>query len=186
MKKLLLALAVAWVGCDLVQAQSPAPQPADARKAGSQSSHPAAAKTVTPLQLEDVGPVNTEDAARRAAQELAKRQNTQGKSAAGNQVQKEAGIPARDLAQDGTKPVDDAVMELQAAPAGSAVEAAPVKAKDRRASALDRVHGELHGRAGASGHATGESVGATSKSGKTSVYVEAGQTQATSPQPQPH
>ena len=173
MKKLLLTLAAVWVGCNLVRGQNPAPQQADAQKARSQSSQPPAAKTVTPLHLEEVGPVSTEDAARRAAQELAKRQSAQGKSAPGSQ------------AKDGAKPVpDDAVMEFQPAPAGATVEAAPPK--DGHASPLHRVHGELYGRAGSGGHATGESVGATSKSGKTSVYVEVGQTQATSPQTQPH
>jgi hypothetical protein len=185
MKKLLLALALAWVGCHHVQAQNPAPQPADAQKARSQSSQPPAAKTVIPLQLEEVGPVRTEDAARRAAQELLKPQNPQSNDAAGNQPKKEAGVPARDFAPEATKPVpDDAVMEFQPAPAGSTAKAVP--AKDGRASPLNRVHGDLYGRAGAGGHATGESVGATSKSGKTSVYVEVGQTQATSPQTQPH
>jgi len=46
------------------------------------------------------------------------------------------------------------------------------------------VHGDLYGVAGVDGHAAGGSVGASSKSGKTSVYVQSDEARSKVDQPQ--
>jgi hypothetical protein len=85
---------------------------------------------------------------------------------------------AKDNEEEGTKEDKDAaVLEFKPAPASakSSGDVVVVPSKNSKKSVLDNVHGTVHGSVDArnSGtHRTGASVGASSKSGKTAVYVE--------------
>ena len=75
---------------------------------------------------------------------------------------------------------DDAVLELRpAAPDASADSSATVT--EEKKSPLKNVHGEASGAAGAGGNREAGKVGASSKSGKTSVYVETDRSNTTPP-----
>jgi hypothetical protein len=76
---------------------------------------------------------------------------------------------------------DDAVLEFHpAAPAASA-DSSTVVTKDSKKAPLKGVHGEVYGAAGAGRNREGGKVGASSKGGKTSVYVETDRSNTTPP-----
>lgn len=140
-----------------------------------------AGSPASPLVLKDAGPASTEDLARRAAHNLAKGsdgQNGVSKGKSSDEAQK--GTATNSTPSLGP-PVSE-VGEFHPAPGGSGRSLNAPLVKDP--SPLKRVHGDVYGGAGRSGHAAGGDVGATSKSGKTSVYVESDQERSKAPQPQ--
>jgi hypothetical protein len=148
----------------------------------------------TPLVLKNTGALSTEDAARSVALKLAKQDadETDGRSADPSSPKAQGGT--RTGSKASTQPQDltpepaasDAVMEFQPASSGSGAASISGVTQDGtpRKSPQQRVHGDLYGVAGADGHAAGGSVGATSKSGKTSVYVQSDEAWSKASQPQ--
>ena len=101
-----------------------------------------------------VSRVSTEEATRAAAANLARKPEEQAaSSSSANQAD------------------DSAVVEFHPENAHPSI---PVATAAKEKSILKNIHGEAYGSAGPgiTGHAAGASVGGTSKSGKTSVYVE--------------
>jgi len=113
--------------------------------------------------LADFTRVSTADTARKAAKDLAKESVTDNASEASG-------------ASD--------VLEFHAADPGTQGAAATL-AKEPKKSALKNVHGDAYGALETRGAAkrAGGSVGATSKSGKSSIYVETDHTHETTPAP---
>jgi hypothetical protein len=80
---------------------------------------------------------------------------------------------------------ESAVTEFRPAPQDR--ETAEAKAavsegkKKTQGGPLKDVHGTVYGGAGSAGHSKGAAVGASTRGGKTSIYVEAEQERATSP-----
>jgi len=155
----------------------PAWPPASAKpsptKQGSGSSKADPRSRQGPVLL-DLTRVSTEDAARRAAASLAKGAHQQGPAG-------KAALPT----PAGPEAGDSAVREFHPADAAQTGPAAiPVSSKSSRKSALKNVHGAVYGSAdpkGGGDHATGGSAGTSSKSGRTSVYIETDQSRASSP-----
>lgn len=151
--------------------------------------------TSLPLVLKNIGPVSTEDVASGVARELAKQnvgqtngQSADASSAKGNkgtQSGSKVSAQAQDLAPEPASS-SDAVMEFQPAPpaSGAATGSGVVEDGAPSKSPLKRVHGNLYGATGVAGHAAGVSVGATSKSGKTSVYIQSDEARSKVDQPQ--
>ena len=106
--------------------------------------------------LAEVTRVSTESAARSVAQKQAKM------------------VAEEDGAQKAAEPD---VLEFQPAPknTGSSGKTVVAPSKGSKKPALGKVHGEIHGSADAKGatRRAGAGVGASSKSGKTAVFVEA-------------
>jgi hypothetical protein len=121
-------------------------------------------KSEKKLLLSDVTPVTTEEAARSAAKETA---------------------PSTSKKQD-DKSSDtgiDSVLEFHAASQEEQA-AAQSDAKPSVKHPKKNIHGEAYGGIDSHGqgtHQAGGAVGATSKSGKTSVYVQGEQTRSTQP-----
>lgn len=123
------------------------------------------------LDLLDVTGVSTDRAVHSLAEELA------GKAARKDGGQSKAAKAAEPGYKTATGPADSAVMEFHPADPGDARTGDPlvVGSKDSKKTAAKRIHGEVYGAADPNQtgtHAAGGSVGATSKSGKASVYVE--------------
>lgn len=81
---------------------------------------------------------------------------------------------------------DAAVLEFKPADQDSARGAVVAPSKDSKKSALKRVHGAAYGSLNPDhpgNHEAAASVGATSKSGKSSIYVETDRSKATLPSP---
>jgi len=133
------------------------------------------------LTLKDAGPLSPEEAARRTAKGLSDRKN----NASNKEIRTKAAPVAGDAPGQSKPAADDAVMEFQPAGSGSGTSSRSATAvQDKEAkSPLKRVHGDLYGAKAGIGHAGGGSVGATSKSGKTSVYVESDQARGEATQP---
>lgn len=187
MRPLLLTLAILSLGCILAQAQSEASadhgsslKSSDAAGPELQNVKPEPHSGVHSLTLKSVGPSSPEEAARKTAKSLASQKDSGNSNRA---VEKKDQSKAQ--AGDQNK-ADEAVMEFHTAGNGSAGSlSAPAALHDKETkSALKRVHGELYDGQSAAGHADGGSVGATSRSGKTSVYVGSDQTRSTAPLPQ--
>lgn len=123
-----------------------------------------------PSLLKDTGPASVEDAARRAAHDLAAGQG--GATSKPNDPTKDASGSSR----------PSEIGEFHAVSEGTSRSSAnPVVRKDRSGK---QIHGELYGAGGPAGRAGSESVGATSKSGKTSIYVQSDQATSTGAPPQ--
>jgi hypothetical protein len=75
---------------------------------------------------------------------------------------------------------DDAVLELRPSPPEAAAGTSAAVSKEKK-SPLNNVHGEVAGAASAGGNREGGRVGASSKSGKTPVYVETDRSKTTPP-----
>lgn len=125
-------------------------------------------KSESKPSLLDAARVSTEDARRGAAAGLA------------NQDKAKAAV-----AKPSTLATEDSpVLEFHPAQATAAPSAPAIAvSKNSKKSPLKDLHGTAYGStaAGTSNHHVGGSAGATSKSGKTSVYVETDQSRATSP-----
>jgi len=172
---------------------APASKPEVAGKVELRDVKPQASPSASSLVLKDSGPVSTEDVARGVAKELAAqdtsgtKEQTAGPSSTqaqnGNGSAAKTATHSQSLGQQPTE-ATDAVAEFQPAPPGSgAASSSDVVLKGAR-SKSSRVHGDLYGVAGDAGRAAGGSVGGTSKSGKTSVYVESDAARSKSDQPQ--
>lgn len=138
--------------------QTPAKRAPAVPKSGASKSEPKPALT-------DVTRVSTVDATRSAAAQQAKKQV--GKDAATGQAE------------------DSAVLEFHPAEASQSGPAAATTAgKGSKKSVLKNVHGNVYGALdpkNPGNRGTAASVGTSSKSGKTSVYVETDQTRTTPP-----
>ena len=120
-----------------------------------------------PLDL-GLKPVSTADAARSAAQELAK--SRKGADQEARTEQARAGKSAVEKTDD--SPVDEFRPAPKGGPEGDGV---VVKSEGSKKSVLKSVHGAAYGALDARNrkdHDAAASVGGSSKSGKTSVYVE--------------
>ena len=187
MRTVVVTLAILCLGCVFAQAQSDASadhgsslKSSDAAGPELQDVKPEPHSAVNSLTLESVGPSSPEEAARITAKTLAKQKDSGNSNRA---VEKKNQSKAQAVDQN---KADEAVMEFRAAGNGSAGSlSAPAALHDKAAkSALKRVHGDLYGGKSGAGRADGGSVGATSRSGKTSVYVGSDQTRSTTPLPQ--
>jgi hypothetical protein len=132
--------------------------PQDTAKKSSEtpSSKSAVSSTDKKPALAEVTRVSTEGAARSVAQKQAKK------------------VAEEDGAE---KPAEPDVLEFRPAPenADSSGDTVVAPSKGSKKSALSNVHGEVYGSADAKNartHRAGAGVGASSKSGKTAVYVE--------------
>ena len=152
---------------DKQSASSPDEQDAEAEKKPS-------SQTAVELELK---PVSTADAARSAAQELAK--SKKGADQEARTEQARAGKSAVDRTDD--SPVD----EFRPAPNGNPkADSVSVKSEGSKKSILKNVHGAAYGALDARNrkdHDAGASVGGSSKSGKTSVYVETENSRTSAP-----
>jgi hypothetical protein len=74
---------------------------------------------------------------------------------------------------------DGAVLEFHPAAPGAAADGSAVVANDPQKSALKNLHGEVYGAGGARGNQETGKVGASSKDGKSSIYVETDRSHAT-------
>jgi len=116
------------------------------------------------ISLSDVAPLSTEETARSAAKEA-----DQSSSKKKDDKAEDSGI--------------DSVLELHPVSAGEKA-AASSDAKPSVKRPKKNIHGEAYGGMDARGsgtHQAGGAVGATSKSGKTSVFVQGEQTRSTQP-----
>ncbi len=202
MKTTLLILMALFASCAVLTAQDAKPSDSGSTKAsdqhGRQPSPKAAAKSsqmpqlqdatppvpvesASPSLLKDAGPKSIEDAARKAAHDLA----TAGAStpqAKGGDPAKTAQAAQADKKDDGAS-APSGVGEFHTVPDGTSRSSAnPMLQKD--GSPANRIHGQIYGGGGPAGRAGSESVGATSKSGKTSVYVQSDQASSTVAPPQ--
>jgi hypothetical protein len=184
MRGVVVVLVILCFGSTLVDAQKAAPSdPRSPSKASDGASpelqdikpEPSDAKKFT---LKDAGPLSPEEAARRTAKGLSERKNTGPKKKTEDKGKAAAG----DASGQGKPAADDSVVEFQPAVGGSGTTSRPAATvQDKEAkSPLKRVHGDLYG---GTGRADGGSVGATSKGGKTSIYVESDQARGAAPQP---
>jgi hypothetical protein len=196
MKTMLLVLMALFASCAIINAQGAGQNGSGSTKAGDQHEQAAGKKTAAksgqtpelqeaittgpsaqarPSLIKDAGPTGVEDAARKAAHDLA--------AASQDKSQAKAGSPAKDAqaaAKDEPAAAPSGIGEFHEMPAGTSRSSAnPVVQKE--SSPGSRIHGDLYGAGGPAGRAGSESVGATSKSGKTSVYVQSDQTSSTVP-----
>jgi hypothetical protein len=197
-------------GATPTQTSKPSPSPAENSAGGKlelRDIHSSSGSATSPPVLKDAvlkkaGETSTEDVARGVARELAKRKGDQTNSqgAGESQAKTQGAMPnnSRPLnsSQATTGPQNlalepasssDAVLEFQPAASGSGTASNPRVVSDdaQSKSPLKRVHGDLYGATGGAGHAAGGSVGATSKSGKTSIYVQSDDARSKAGQPQP-
>jgi len=189
MKTMLLILLALFTSCAGLTAQEQKQADSKPAKAGGQQAQQSTTKSsprpelqdaittapAKPALLEDAGPASLEDATRKAAHDLA--------ASGQNASQAKKDEPADDVktAEKGNAAAAPSeVGEFHAAPAGaSRTSASPVLQKD--GSPGKRLHGEVYGASGRAGRAGSEAVGATSKGGKTSVYVQSDQVSTTQP-----
>ena len=190
MKTMLLILVALVASCAL-NAQEQKQSDSKPAKGGDQQAQKSTAKSspapelqdaVTTTQsakpplLKDAGPASIEDAARRAAHELATSDQIASQAAKGDPAKD---VKAGEKAESATTTPE--VGEFHDAPGGTSRSSAdPVVQKD--SSPGKRIHGEVYGAGGRAGRAGSEAVGATSKRGKTSVYVQSDQVSTTQSQ----
>jgi len=133
-------------------------------------------KSVASGGVPELRPVSTAEAARSAAEDRAKEQ----KSGA---AKSPAGPSSSD--KSAAQGSGDPVTEFRPAAEGSAASAAAVvKTKDSKKSVLKNVHGTAYGSLdpkNRGSHQAAGSVGGSSKSGKTSVYVETDSSRTAAP-----
>jgi hypothetical protein len=189
MRKGLIRISVLWVTLPLLlpmtaSAQgTPEQQGKDDKQSASSAvkqggSNATAEKkpSQAPVELR-LKPVSTADAARSAAQELAKSKKGAGQEARTEQAR--AGKSAVEKTDE--SPVD----EFRPAPNGNPeAEGVVVKSEGSKKSVLKSVHGAAYGALDAKNrkdHDGAASVGASSKSGKTSVYVETENSRTSAP-----
>jgi len=188
MRKGLIGISVLWVTLPLLlpmtaSTQGTPEQAKDTKQTASsaakQSGSNAKAEkepSQPPLELR-LKPVSTADAARSAAQELAKSRKGADREASTEPAR--AGKPAVDRTDD--SPVDEFRPAPQGNPEGDGV---TVKSEGSKKSVLKNVHGAAYGGLDAKNrkdHDAAASVGGSSKSGKTSVYVETENSRTSAP-----
>lgn len=173
-----LALTFLFAATALVAQNDPAPpSPLKAKSGVSKPDKSAvakqSAKSAQPPHLE-LAPVSTSEAARGAAREISKRQTTLPAKSDAAQGKADESLPGT----PGSSAVDEFKPGSAADPAGGAV-----VVKESKKSNARNIHGTAYGGldpTARGNHATGGSVGAASKSGKTSVYVETDSSRAAS------
>jgi hypothetical protein len=168
----LLVLALFLLAPSATTAQekkSASPQPSDSKSA-------IAAKPASKLPLQSVTLVSTEEAARKAAEEVRARSESN-KSASETSKQAES-----------SKAAEGAVLEFH--PTGGLPGATETKdglqEKNGKKSVLKNIHGSAYGAAAsAAGQANskGGAVGADSRGGKVNIYVEGEHTHTSTPVP---
>jgi len=126
------------------------PQTSSEKTSNLTSDQRVGAKPAKKASLTDATRVSTDEAVRQAIQQ----QN-----------------PDR-AAKDSPAPGESAVVEFKPAPPAAKDDDSVVVKNSGDSKKLKDVHGEAHGAAGAGGHREGGAVGASSKGGKTAVYVE--------------
>ncbi|HET9177928.1 MAG TPA: hypothetical protein VFQ24_06180 [Terriglobia bacterium] len=158
---------------------SPAATAQEQKTASPHAADSQSGKAVKPaanLPLQSVTLVSTEEAARRAAEEVRARAQTS----------KLSSEPSKEGAA--SKAAEGAVLEFHptdSLPAKDAVKGR-VQQKDQSKSVLKNIHGSAYGAAAsAAGRANGEGgdVGAESRGGKINIYVEGERTHASTPAP---
>jgi hypothetical protein len=184
MKCILLTLATICFGCVVAQAQTTPPARHDSSSKPSEVANkpelsdvkPEPAAVTNRLTLKDLGPLSPEEAARITARSLARQKDSDRDPQAAEKKEQ-----SKNQATDSGKP-DDAVAEFQPAGSGSGTGSSATVVQDKQnKSPLKRVHGDLYGAKNGVGRADGGSVGGTSKSGKTSIYVQSDQAHTTAP-----
>jgi hypothetical protein len=136
------------------------PQTSPEKSSGPTSEQRTAAKPAKKASLADATRVSTDDAARQAIQQQSPDRAAKDSSIAAGESDVVEFKPAPPIAKD-----DDSV----------------VVRNSGDSKKLKKVHGEAYGAAGAGSHREGGAVGATSKGGKTAVYVETDHSQASPP-----
>lgn len=149
---MLLTLTLALAGATWALADDPPQKPETQKSSQADSSKKPA--------LTDAVRVSTDEALASAAKQEAKKQGPK-------ENQKDS--------------PDDAVLELRPSVPDAAAGGSAVVTKDSKKSPLKNVHGEISGAAGAGRNREAGKVGASSKSGKTSVYVETDRSNTTPP-----
>ena len=168
----LLVLALFLLAPSAVTAQegkSASPQPSDSKS-------PKDVKPAGKLPLQSVTLVSTEEAARKAAEEVRAR------------AESDKTAPKTSKQAEGSKAAEGAVLEFHSTDGlpGSSVATGGSQDKDHRKSVLKNIHGSAYGAtASAAGRANSEggAVGADSRSGKVNIYVEGEHTHASTPVP---
>jgi hypothetical protein len=150
-RTLLLILTLALAGAICALADEP-PQKPDAPKSSQIDSSKKPALT-------DAGRVSTDQVLADAAKQEAKKRSSE-------ENQKDS--------------ANDAVLELRPSPPEAAAGTSAAVSKEKK-SPLKNVHGEASGAAGAGANREGGKVGASSKGGKTSVFVETDRSKTTPP-----
>ncbi|HUI41784.1 MAG TPA: hypothetical protein VL523_07435 [Terriglobia bacterium] len=198
MTRTLLAAIALSLACALGQAQSaPSPQASsskspEAAKPELSDAKPVVSSGSAAPALKGVAVTGSEAAARKAAEHLATQKDAAGSqpaAKAGDQTGKPAPVqrtPGTNSIQDASSAAPTgAVGEFQPAPEGESGEGKPATgAGSHGHPPQSRVHGKVYGAGGGVGRQTGEAVGATSKSGNTSVYVQTDQTKSAANPPQ--
>ena len=177
---LALAGALAWAQNSARATPGAASRSRAATKPRQGGAKPATASSQKAPALHGVIPSGPEEAAHKAAEDLARKiasgtasqTNTKPGDRAPNVDQK--GLESKSSASSGQAPAD-AIGEFQPAPAEADPTGPSPRLSRHHKAALSRVHGEVYGSGGGAGREAGGAVGATSKSGKTSVYVESDQ-----------
>lgn len=199
MKTILLILIALLASCVVLTAQDAKQADSDPAKAGDrhgQRGQKTAERPASVPQLRDAipaspsvsssspsllksGPSSVEDAAHKAAHNLAVAGRSESPTKS-DDVTKETQAAQKDVSSSSTP---SEIGEFHAVSAGtSRTSANPVNQRD--ASPGKRIHGELYGAGGRRGRAGSESAGVTSRSGKTSVYVQSDQAASTAQPPQ--
>ena len=130
------------------------------------------------LNLKAAGPLSPEEAARATAKSLARQKD----GPSGSESEDSKDRPVQRDAVDAHRDVtNDAVVEFRPAASGAEKSSSEAVVQKEGKSRLKKVHGELYGAKSGVGHADGGSVGATTKGGKTSVYVESSQSRSAIP-----
>jgi hypothetical protein len=136
------------------------PQTAPEKNSVPTSDQRAATKPAKKASLADATRVSTDEAARQAIQQ----QN-----------------PDRAAKDSSVAPGESDVVEFKPAPAAAKGDDSVVVKNSSDSKKLKNVHGEAYGAAGAGSHREGGAAGATSKGGKTAVYVETDHSRASPP-----
>jgi len=173
---LLLPMTASTQGSPEPQAKDDKQSASSALKQGGSNAKAEKKASQPPLEL-GLKPVSTADAARSAAQELAK-----GKKGGGQEASTDHAAGGRSAVE---KTDESPVDEFRPAPKGDPeAEGAIVKSEGSKKSVLKSVHGAAYGALDARNrkdHDAAASVGASSKSGKTSVYVETESSRTSAP-----
>jgi hypothetical protein len=127
-----------------------------------------------------------EVAARQAAENLARRKDSPGSPAKATPDGQAARLAqkAPEAKSGGSAAPTGAIGEFQVAPSGTDSSSASIQTGTHGKAPRERVHGEVYGAGGGVGRDAGGAVGASSKSGKTSVYVQSDQTRDVATPPQ--
>jgi hypothetical protein len=183
LKRSFFAAVTLCLSCVILRAQSAAPTPQSSPAAQSavakpdlKDGAPAATSRVGAPPLRGVNVSGPEEAARKAAADLARKKDT----AAGASAKSKPGAATKatpKTAKQDESPSAPSVSigEFQPVPNGSDSGKSAIRLGSHSKTAGGRVHGQVYGSGGVSERDTGGAVGAESRGGKTSVYAQTGQ-----------